>query len=248
MRVVRTLIIPDIHNKVRQVDAILARLERNGRFDRVVCLGDYFDDFGDTVEEAQFTARWLKARIEENKFTLLLGNHDVHYLSHNPDLRSSGYSDEKAVVIDRILTAAHWQACRLHVWVDDWLLSHAGWNAAFGEWRGSDSRASLDKRIEGALQTLHRGELDPLLLAGWVRGGDQEHGGILWQDKSEAQPLPGLRQIVGHTPVLEVETREHAGGVIKYCDTRLGFFGVLAEGRFEAIETGLSRRVPKTAV
>ena len=237
----RTLIIPDIHNKVRQVDAILDRLRKRNSFDRIIFLGDYFDDSGDTVEDAQITAEWLKRNIENTDYVFLFGNHDIHYLSDHPDFRSSGYTREKARAINRILTAEHWSRCQLHVWADDWLVTHAGWNTAFGDWENGERRKGIDARIQQARDAIRRNASDPLLLAGRRRGGDQTSGGILWQDMSEAEPVAGLRQIVGHTPCLEIATRERDSGVIKFCDTRLGYFALLNEGRVEAIETGLAR-------
>ncbi|HEX4772749.1 MAG TPA: metallophosphoesterase family protein [Bryobacteraceae bacterium] len=237
----RTLIIPDIHNKVRQVDAILDRLRRQHSFDRVICLGDYFDKSSDTVEEAQITAQWLKRNIEDTDYIFLLGNHDLHYLSDHPSFRSSGYTQDKARAINRILTAEHWSRCHLHAWVDGWLVTHAGWNTEFGDWENGSLRHGIDARIQQARLAIMQQGSDPLLLAGRSRGGDQNSGGILWQDMSEAQPITGLRQIVGHTPCREIVTREQDGGVIKFCDTRLGYFALLHEGGVQAIETGLAR-------
>ena len=48
----RTLIIPDLHHRTDHADHWLA----TQRHDRVVFLGDYFDGFGDNVNDARRTA------------------------------------------------------------------------------------------------------------------------------------------------------------------------------------------------
>jgi len=45
----RTLIIPDIHNHIENADYWLT----NEEYDRVVFLGDYFDHFGDDVNDVR---------------------------------------------------------------------------------------------------------------------------------------------------------------------------------------------------
>ena len=51
----RTLVIPDVHNRIDRADWFLRELE--SIVDRVVFLGDYFDDWGDGPIEAERTAR-----------------------------------------------------------------------------------------------------------------------------------------------------------------------------------------------
>ncbi|MBU4076480.1 MAG: hypothetical protein KKD46_06750 [Euryarchaeota archaeon] len=45
----RTVIISDLHNRVDWIESTLSILD----FDKVVFLGDYFDDFDDTVAGCQ---------------------------------------------------------------------------------------------------------------------------------------------------------------------------------------------------
>ena len=56
----RTLIIPDIHNHTQNADHWL----QTQRYDRVVFLGDYFDDFHDTPGDVINTAGWLRERMD----------------------------------------------------------------------------------------------------------------------------------------------------------------------------------------
>ena len=57
----------------------------------------------------------------------------------------------------------------------------------------------------------------PLFECGWSRGGQNQHGGMLWADWSEFSPVSGVNQIVGHTPhgVPEV-TVKFADGNVRY--------------------------------
>jgi len=56
----RSLIIPDIHHHTENADYWL----NSQRHDRVIFLGDYFDNFGDNESDARLTARWLRDGCE----------------------------------------------------------------------------------------------------------------------------------------------------------------------------------------
>ena len=51
------LIIPDIHLQWNRADRIIQR----ENCDRVWLLGDYFDDYGDTVAQVEQACEWLLA-------------------------------------------------------------------------------------------------------------------------------------------------------------------------------------------
>lgn len=56
----RTLIIPDLHHHMENAERWFA----TQGFERAIFLGDFFDDFGDGLEDAKHTALWLRNRIE----------------------------------------------------------------------------------------------------------------------------------------------------------------------------------------
>jgi len=88
----RTLIIPDIHHHTQNAEHWL----RSQRYDRVVFLGDYFDDFNDTARDATNTARWLRERMDATTDIFLLGNHDAAYLFTGlPELGCAGFTQQK---------------------------------------------------------------------------------------------------------------------------------------------------------
>ena len=48
----KTIIVSDIHNRVDWIEPTLSLL----KYDNVIFIGDYFDDFGDTHKDAENTA------------------------------------------------------------------------------------------------------------------------------------------------------------------------------------------------
>jgi hypothetical protein len=56
IEIMRTLIVPDIHNHIENADHWLS----SQRFEQVVFLGDYFDNFGDNAGDSRKTALWLR--------------------------------------------------------------------------------------------------------------------------------------------------------------------------------------------
>lgn len=94
----KILAIGDIHQapNLEQIEATIARENP----DRVIFVGDYFDQWHDHPDHAAKTARWLKQSLADPKRVHLLGNHDLHYLwpeaacsdSHGTSIDSSNTS------------------------------------------------------------------------------------------------------------------------------------------------------------
>jgi len=172
----RTLIIPDIHNRTDHADHWLA----TQRHDRVVFLGDYFDNFGDDVNDARRTAMWLRDRMEKNDDVFLLGNHDASYMFPlNPQLYCPGFTPAKARGIGEILRPEHWQRLRIAHAEQRWLISHAGFHPVWVEERTVEW---ILGRCDDAMRQAKRGVFDPILGAGVDRGGALPFGGPLWMD------------------------------------------------------------------
>ncbi len=197
----RTLIIPDLHHHTGHADHWLA----TQRHDRVVFLGDYFDDYGDNVNDARRTALWLRERMEKTGDVFLLGNHDIAYMfPRSPELFCPGFTAAKARGIGEILRPGHWQRFRLAHAEQGWLLSHAGFHPV---WIKEPTVERILKRCDQAMQKARRRVFDPILGAGAERGGPQCYGGPLWMDFDSLIPIPDLHQIVGHTPGGEVRAK-----------------------------------------
>ena len=196
----RVLIIPDIHHQIENADHWLS----SQRYDRVVFLGDYFDNHGDDAGDARKTAIWLRDRMKPKNDVFLLGNHDVPYMfPRNAEVECPGFTQVKAKAIREILRPEHWHRFKLAHEEQGWLLSHAGFHPV---WIKEPSVEKILRRCSKAMQLAAKGKVDPILGAGEDRGGLQRYGGPLWMDWGSLVPIPGINQIVGHTA--DVEVRE----------------------------------------
>lgn len=243
-----TLIIPDLHNRIDWVEPALSSPLLKP-YDNVIFLGDYFDDFGDTPEDASNSAKWLKQSISRPNRIHLYGTHDIWYrFPDNPFISASGNTEEKSDAINHILTKEDWDLLRLYHYEQDFLFTHAGLhNYLINKYAFENkltTRGEIIDRIvkpatEKALIDVSNNKPNEWLNAGFARGGMQVAGGITWLDwDDEFEPVPGLNQIVGHTQL------SHPGEKIirnskNYClDTKNKHIGILENGIFTYIETG----------
>ena len=207
------LIISDVHQKLKKVDIII----KNNKFDRLISLGDWFDNFGDTPKDAEQTAEYilkLYHEYEEN-FIWILGNHDVPYVFPGSFdyTRCSGVTEAKlklaAKTFEQNLDTSKLKLAYRIKFKNkkDIILSHAGVSKYHFGLNVSGKKAI--KMCDEALSALHKLEKMPsiggvpdILQAGRARGGQHIRGGINWQDwNMEFSPIPVMSQIVGHTPL-----------------------------------------------
>lgn len=196
---IRTLILPDIHNKWQKVEKII----KYEAPDKIVFLGDYFDDFGDDYRVATETAQWLVASIEQKNRIHIMGNHDMNYAFKDESYKCSGYESAKDYAINSIIEEKDWRKLYLYTWVGDWLCTHAGVHKHFYVKYGNkeDFKIWLKNICDEALVNAFNGEpAHPILAAGVSRGGRQLCGGINWCDAYEFKPIESINQIFGHTP------------------------------------------------
>ena len=122
----KIIIIPDIHNDYLTAEKIIKKENP----DRIVFLGDYFDDFHDIIQDAKNTAKWLKKSLQQENRIHLIGNHDLSYMADNPNLKCTGYRIEKHREIKKY--HIDWNKLKIHCWIDDkWLCTHAGFSNDF---------------------------------------------------------------------------------------------------------------------
>jgi hypothetical protein len=221
------LIIPDIHHKTRVADNI--RAAHPGI--PAIFLGDYFDDFHDTVTDMRATCDWLRTAVEKTDDVFLMGNHCFAYLSYELGLRwgfCTGWTAAKQQVFheyfpgDKLLQRCRWFLC----WQGR-LISHAGLsNELYRSFSKRKSEEEISNWINDAESALTAGVAHPAFLAGQERGGPQRVGGIIWCDWKRFRPIPGIRQILGHTPADKVRRRK--GSIC--LDTHLRHYGLLENG------------------
>lgn len=236
----RTLILPDIHNKIYTADMIVDREKP----DRVVCLGDYWDDYDDTHIGATRTAEWVKDKIERG-WTMLLGNHDAAYLAHafarytdKTAFACPGYTRSKADAINKIIRRAHWSGMKLWDTVGKYVVSHAGFHKHFinpeqgltEEWlRANHGKAFKESFCEN-------NPWNVLTFRAQSRGGNDPYGGILWQDFDEFLPTAGVNQIFGHTEGAQPRYQMAYNSVNICIDTRLKHYIMVGDGGFATVK------------
>jgi predicted phosphodiesterase len=210
----RTLILPDVHLKIAKVKKIID----DEKFDTLISLGDWFDDFNDTPLKNEKTAKFILSLYDKfgENFIWLLGNHDVPYVY--PEMKTtywcSGNTEAKNKVIQKVfskklnknlLKLAH---IIKHNDLKPIVLSHAG--ISIGQFKKSLYSAKtpdvtendIIERCKKALLNCDIGRYDEFLGAGPARYGYAPIGGVTWLDwNMEFAPVKGLSQIVGHTPV-----------------------------------------------
>ncbi len=209
----RILILPDLHQQLTAGEIMLNEGLKL-KPDRVVFLGDLFDDFHDKPEDTAKTALWYKKwseRLGDNLVTLY-GNHDLpyaeaaHYLEkhgalppdYKPAIRCSGFEPEKARAIHEAVGLGFWSAWRFHHREDGVLFTHAGADA--------EQENMLDSEAHEALKSVNPCDYESyagvhsLLLPGPDRGGPaHRRPGITWRDIDEFDGSAPVPQVFGHS-------------------------------------------------
>lgn len=198
------LVVPDVHLRIEPLRSLLDAWSDSGP---VVFLGDFFDDFGDTRGRNREMAEFLKDEIlPKPRHTVLMGNHDLHYSPWCPsELWCSGFHPDKKEAIGEVLGVEEFAHFK---WAHSWggiLFTHAGLHPRLIPPLSSGKAEELSGWIgQSCVQAIaNRDPSEPLLRAGRARGGYQPVGGVIWMDAREYQPIEGLRQIFGHTPLHE---------------------------------------------
>ena len=218
-----TLVVGDLHLKMSRYLPLVEERAREMGCGRVVLCGDYCDDWGATPEKATselaYLAMWAgEARATGLAVDCLVGNHD--YAAIWGDDRCSG-TQFAAWPEERRLLAQVGIAMATNV--GDFLVTHAGLTAAWADDAGLPAGASAQK-LANMLNAMYADDARrPRLYAvGMLRGGGSLPG-PLWADLRELarDPYPGLRQLVGHTPVPSAHRVPDAAGgeELWACDT-----------------------------
>ncbi len=224
----KILIIPDIHNRINWIEPFLS----SQKYDKVIFLGDYFDDFGDTLQDIKKVVRWLKQSLQFKNRIHLFGTHDMWYrYPFNPCLIASGNTGAKSEVINKIMNESDWNLLQFYCFEQNHLLTHAGLHPSFV--KNNNPLDSLEMLIDQAKIEILEGAIDPILDAGFARGGRNPFGGITWLDwHEEFEIIPNLNQIVGHTEV-KAPIEKSTGDSSNYClDTKSRYIGILENDLF----------------
>lgn len=206
------IVIPDIHGRTFWKKPVTKALEDG---ENIIFLGDYVDpyEYEEVPKGGLVPLLERVIRIKRNHpelVTLLLGNHDLHYLDEN--LGGSRYDFSRAVLYNRLLkdnADAFRIACEREIGGRKFLFTHAGvkrgWLEFEDDYLGTLAPEDVCSRLnemwldEDQRQTL----LDILADTSPSRWGFQRYGSPIWNDvedfAQDADELPGYYQIFGHS-------------------------------------------------
>ena len=219
----KVLVIPDVHMQ-KQVIEVGLKLAAKYRADKIVMLGDYFDDWYAMNYEYTEMIKYLKKLLRGNPTIVpLMGNHELSYLGYP----CSGFNRTmQPDVYNFLIKDYRFAFCYAE---DGVLYSHAGvttsWLKNNQVVTANEFRLKLNKKtgpeiVEKGVDKIDSyprsvEKLRPFSEVGPARGGGNNPS-LLWADLTEliADPAP-FKQVVGHTPVKQIENI----GRVWFCDT-----------------------------
>lgn len=185
---------------------------------RVVLIGDYTDQWGGVdrddwyQDDLRFLYNWKQElSSQEIEVVVLSGNHDIPYLINQPVYYSvknpQTFQWVREILFDLELQIAYQ--------LDDYLLSHAGYTENYQPEEWHFRKIIPDDKI--SLEQLHNH-------VGLSRGGRYITGSPIWADLNrdlyERFNNSYPKQIVGHTPVENINTKRTIIGVDTFSLTR----------------------------
>lgn len=208
--------IGDVHGSFNWIDVVI---EHFNSCDKFIFLGDYFDPYHSELVNTMvdnFKAILEYKKHYPDKFILLRGNHDWHYISNYIE-RSTRYNLKYKNEISKILLDNKSLMTDCYQ-IGSVVFTHAGIQH---NWFVNSFKGNIDESISDQINKDNKSEKELLSLfqIGWMRGGDHDVGGPFWIDKRElVKPLKGFIQIVGHNRVEKPIHYEHNGGEVYFCD------------------------------
>jgi hypothetical protein len=205
------LVNPDIHGRTFWKDHINV-----DDYSQIVFLGDYLDPYSWENIEKEEALNNFKEILEfkknfPDKVTLLLGNHDTHYLFGDDDCRIDSFN----YIAIKNLFVKEYQLFKLGIIIDKVSFTHAPIQK---EWKDNNCVKAVignNETLEDIIYKLNNlwkdsveagkfSKIETILCrASWVRGGWDNYGSPIWSDvrelSKEDDPWPGYYQIFGHT-------------------------------------------------
>lgn len=190
----KILIVPDVHGRAFWHRA----MELVDQVDQIVFLGDYLDPYSHEGISFDLALEEFNKILEFKKeypylVTLLVGNHDMHYIIED----FMDCSRRNTAMLDQLhkLYNSNLDLFNLIHIEDDWLFSHAG---VYKGWMDKYEFTLEDLNLKTFLGS-HWPALEDLSM---YRGGYNFVGSCVWADIRESvknELFPGYKQVVGHT-------------------------------------------------
>lgn len=224
----KILFVGDIHNHKYIFDDI-KRLDEKYKFDRIIFLGDYVDDWGDNSYHSVDTLNTILQLKQSNseKYTLILGNHELSYLG----FPCSGHNYILANELQNLLNSniELFDLYTIASCDNNYICTHAGITNSYINGviskvipglKSNDWEKGLAHMNSNKLESL-----DLLKYASTIRGGQYEYSSMMWCDKREHEYFSACEkywipyQIVGHTPVKTISTLSGEDFMMYFIDT-----------------------------
>jgi len=193
----KILAIGDIHG--RPIWKKIVEKEQDS-VDKIVFIGDYFDDFRLSPEKIQENFKDILEykRQYPDKVVLLIGNHDFHYIFPSTGL-CSGHDDKKKLSNGLLLTEALSKGdLQMSYMTDDILFTHAGASSSWLYQNGIRDTKDLSGYINKLVASPHS-------FAFWKfdvsSSGEHPCQSCVWiRPETLDKEMPeGIKQVVGHT-------------------------------------------------
>lgn len=264
----KTLVVGDMHLREKLILDRVSKAASNLNVEKIVFCGDYVDNWYQNreiiLDELTYLRSWVKEMrknaageleagipVPDIEIEFVVGNHDMQYLRRIPGAGTFvELYDEVAESLNEINVKAA-------ATVGDYLITHAGvtgqWAKRFLELEDGYTARSVCAQLNKMFEQGDEESLAALSTAGARRGG-KDLPGPLWADGSELcdDPLPGINQIVGHTPLRSVkewrassEDAGTAGESLFFCDTFSLTRGLMpiGDGNMVLVEDDSARKV-----
>lgn len=194
----KILIVPDVHGRTFWHQA----KELMDQVDQIVFLGDYLDPYpheGISFDEAfeEFNEILEFKKEYPDLVTLLVGNHDMHYII-DEFMNCSRRNIEMQGQLHELYNSNLDLFKLIHI-EDDWIFSHAG---VYKAWMDKYEFTLENLNLQTFLNS-HWPALEDLSL---YRGGRNSVGSCIWADIRESvghDLIPNYKQVVGHTQLNE---------------------------------------------
>lgn len=178
----------DIHGKSNLVEDALSKEGKK------IFVGDFIDSFDKSIAEHRKCFELVLAAIKASEAEAIFGNHELSYLQSHQH-RCSGFSAARRDLMQEFGDDV-WELFKPYIFLQpNFLVSHAGLTNQLWE----KYRLSLEKLPE-TLENWWPDLSSPMHQIGYYRGGMCNVGGMFWCDFNvEFKPVPGLKQVFGHT-------------------------------------------------